>query len=159
MNSSGIKYKIGTATEEEIYSHLAKCRDSFHPPLNERVNIREYARKLFEKSLTFEAWADDILVGFLAAYLNDVENHSGYVSSVSTTRDYMRMGIASELLMMCIRQAKSDFKEIRLQVHRDSTAAILLYRKFGFRDLEIKNDSLLMKLELNKNGEFSEAAD
>ena len=147
MNISKIKYKTKTATEEEIYSHLKECNDNFCPQLDERVNIEEYSKKLFDNSVTFEAWVDNILIGLVAAYFNDAENHSGYITNVSITKDYKESGIASELMNMCIRYAKQcKVKEIKLEVHKDNSPAIHLYNKFGFVDCKNKDDFMLMKL-------------
>ncbi len=150
MNISNLKYKTKTATEEEIYSHLKECNNNFSPPLDEKVNIHEYSKKLFEKSVTFEAWIDQILTGLVAAYFNDIEYHSGYITSVSLTKDYMDKGIASELLNMCINYAKQyNFKEIKLEVSKDNSQAIHLYKNYNFIAFENKDDCMLMKLELS----------
>ena len=147
MNISKINYKTKTATEEEIYSHLKECNDSFCPQLDERVTVEEYSKKLFDNSVTFEAWVDNILIGLAAAYFNDAENHSGYITNVSITKDYIGSGIASELMDMCIRYAKQyKVKEIKLEVHKDNSSAIHLYNKFGFIDYKNKDDFMFMKL-------------
>lgn len=152
MNISKIKYKTKTATEEEIYSHLKECNDSFCSHLDERVNIEEYSKKLFDNSVTFEAWVDNILIGLAAAYFNDMENHSGYITNVSVIKDYIRLGIASELMNMCIRYAKQyKVKEIKLGVYKkDNSPAIHLYKEFGFMDYKNKDDFMLMKLVVSK---------
>lgn len=151
MNISKIKYKTKTATEEEIYSHLKECNDNFCPQLDERVNIEEYSKKLFDRSVTFEAWVDNILIGLAAAYFNDAENHSGYITNVSITKDYMESGIASELMNMCIRYAKQyKVKEIKLEVFKDNSPAIHLYKRFGFMNFTNKDDFMLMKLGVSK---------
>lgn len=151
MNISKLQYKTKTATEEEICSHLRECSIHFRPPLEERVNIEEYSRKLFDKSVTFEAWADGILAGLAAAYFNDPENRFGYITNLSRMKRFAGLGIASGLMDLCIRYARQrNFKEIRLEVHKDNGAAVSLYRKSGFVDYESKNDFLFMKLELSK---------
>ncbi len=118
--------------------------------MDERVNIEEYSKKLFDNSVTFEAWVDNILIGLAAAYFNDAENHSGYITNVSITKDYKESGIASELMNMCIRYAKQyNFKEIKLEVHKDSSTAIHLFKIFGFFDYKNKDDFMLMKLRVS----------
>jgi ribosomal protein S18 acetylase RimI-like enzyme len=147
MNISQIKYKTKTATVKEIYSHLKECNYNSYPHLDERVNVKEYSIKLFDKSVTFEAWVDNILVGLVATYFNDMENRSGYITNVSITKNYMGLGIASELMNMCIRYASQyNFKEIELEVYKDNNPAILLYKKYGFMDCKNRGDFVLMKL-------------
>ena len=144
-----IQYKTKTATEEEIFSHLIECNDNFRPPLDEKVNIQEYSNKLFEKSLTFEAWTGQTLIGLVAAYFNDLKNYSGYITNVSVVRKYTGKGIASELLNICIEYAiKNNFKEIILEVAKEGNNAIHLYKNFGFLKFKSKGDVLLMKLVL-----------
>lgn len=146
-NEKKIVYRIETATNGEIRDHLLKCNDDFLPLLSERVNIDEYAKKIFEKSVTFEAWSDNFLVGLVAAYFNDDEHKVGFISDVSLVKDYVGMGIASELTNQCIKYAKQhDFKEIKLEVYKDNNSAIHLYKKFGFKNSGKKGNNMSMKL-------------
>ena len=144
-------YKTKTATQEEIYIHLKECNNNFSPPLSKKVDIQKYSKKIFEKSLTFEAWLDNILIGLIAAYFNNLENHSAYITNVSITDNHKGKGIASELLNMCINHAKkNNFDAIELEVFKDNLNAILLYKKFGFFEFERKNDMIVMKFEIKK---------
>jgi len=147
----GMKYTQGSASEQEIYSHLMKCNESFITNLAKRVNLEEYSKKIFEKAVTFEAWSGDTLVGLVAAYFNDTDGQVGYITNVSTIRTYMGKGIASELMNMCIQYAKQyNVKEIKLEVHKDNRPAINLYKEFGFMDYKNKDDFMLMKLGVGK---------
>lgn len=148
MSISKITYKTKTATKAEIYSHLQECNNNFSPHLDERINIKEYAKKIFEKSITFEAWADHILIGLVAAYYNNIKHYSGYITNVSILKNYMRMGIASELMNICIKYARQHkFKEINLQTYRKNISAIQLYKKLGFTEFKNKGNFIFMKLE------------
>ena len=147
----GLKYTEGMASEQEIYSHLMKCNESFITNLAKRVNLEEYSKKIFEKAVTFEAWSGDTLVGLVAAYFNDPDGQVGYITNVSTIRTYMGKGIASELMNMCIQYAKQyNVKEIKLEVCKDNNPAIHLYKEFGFMDYKNKDDFMLMKLGVSK---------
>jgi ribosomal protein S18 acetylase RimI-like enzyme len=149
MKTTNIRYKIKTATENEIFSHLTECSDTFVPPLAEGVNINEYAKKIFEKSVTFEAWADKLLVGFIAAYFNDNVDGSAFITNVSVLKKFIGLGIASKLLDMCIEHArKNNFREIMLEVHKRNNAAICLYNKFSFKNYETEDDILLLKRKI-----------
>ena len=142
-----MKYKTKTATEADIYCHLKACNDNFCPRLDKRINIKEYSKKLYDNSVTFEAWANSILIGLAAAYFNDMENYTGYITNVSITKEYMESGIATELMNMCIRYAKQyKVKEIKLEVNKYNSPAIQLYNKFGFIDYKNKDNFMLMKL-------------
>lgn len=145
-------YKIKTATEKEIYTHLLDCNNSFTPPLGNRVNLQDFSKKIFARSTTFEAWANQMLVGLLSVYLNDKVNHLGYINNVSITKDYMGKGIATTLLNLCVEHAEQyNFKEINLEVAKNNTRAIQLYKNIGFYDVENKGDFLLMKYNISRD--------
>jgi len=151
LKSNKIKYKIKTAAVNEIFSHLKECNENFTPPLDDRVNIEEYAKKIFDKSVTFEAWQDQLLVGFIAAYFNDNFSGSAFITNVSIVRNFMRLGIASRLLNLCIGYAsQNNFKKLKLEVNRHNNSAIRLYDRLGFVSYKTNEDTLLMKLEIAK---------
>lgn len=144
-----IKYRLKTATEKDLLDHLTECQEAFTPPLGLSVDLREYSRKLFTKAETFEAWADERLVGLVAAYFNDLQTRTGFIPIVSVARSHMGRGIARELLEMSRRFArKSAFRVIRLEVHNKNAMAIHIYRKFGFIQDGTRGDFLLMKLDV-----------
>ncbi len=145
----GLKYTEGMASEQEIYSHLIKCNENFIPPLEKKVNIHEYSNKIFQKAVTFEAWSADTLVGLVAAYFNDPDGQSGYLTNVSVIRPYMGKGISSILINRCIDYAKrNSFRSISLEIAKANHQAINLYRKFRFQKFEDKHTSTLMKLDI-----------
>ena len=144
-------YKIKTATKEQIYLHLKQCNNDFIPPLDNKVNINEYAEKLFAQSVTFEAWEDESLAGLIAAYFNDKKNETGFITNVSVLNNHGGKGIASQLLRMCIKYAiQNNFKEVMLEVFKLNKPAINLYKKNGFTLFENKNDLLIMRHEIKK---------
>jgi len=146
MDANNISYKIKTATEYEIFLHLTECSDTFIPPLAERVDINEYAKKIYEKSVTFEAWNENLFVGFIAAYFNENASGSTFITNVSVLRKFAGLGIASKLLDMCIEHARNNgFLELALQVHKNNNPAIRFYNKFGFKNHETKDDIFFMK--------------
>jgi ribosomal protein S18 acetylase RimI-like enzyme len=147
-----IEYKIKTASEEAILMHLRECNNNFFPPLTERVIIEEYSRKIFEKSITFEAWKEHLLVGLIAAYFNKEAGRSVFITNVSVLEDFMHLGIASGLLRRCIEYAASNkFEEISLEVNKENIPAIGLYRKFDFIDIGESNSFFKMKMVLTND--------
>jgi len=151
MDIENINFKIKTATEEHIFSHLMTCKDNFIPPLHKKVNIGDYSKKIADRSVTFEAWEGNRLIGLVAAYLNDKETQTGYITNVSITKEHKNKGITSELLENCIKYAReNNFKEIILEIHKDNTPAINLYEKFNFLNFDSKKDHTLLKLQLLK---------
>lgn len=146
-----INYKTKSALTEEIYSHLKECNENFIPPLEEKVNIMNYSKKIFENAITFEAWNEKILVGLIAAYLNDTENKSAFITNVSTIKSYMGKGIANELMRMCINYSKNhNFKVVNLEVSSKNADALNLYLKYGFVKNKEEDSITFMRLILNK---------
>lgn len=151
MSTSEIIYKIKSANENEIYLHLIKCSDNFLPLLSEKINIREYSKKLFQKSVTFEAWDHKDLIGCVASYFNEAEL-SGFITNVSIIKEFMGRGIASILINQCVEYAKGiKINEVLLEVNVASTDAIHLYKKIGFTDLNKNENNIIMKLKLMNN--------
>lgn len=151
MEENEIIYKLKTATEKSIYLHLKECNNEFFPPLDEKVNINEYAKKIFEKAITFEAWDNNRLTGLIAAYFNNMESHSAFITNVSVTKKNMGLGIASRLLYNCMEYARQKgFKEIQLEVNKENAPAINFYRKFNFINCGSDSDTMNMKFEINK---------
>ncbi len=149
MQTHEIEYRIRTLTLAELQPYLVKSASEFIPPLDEQVEIKSYAAKIFEKAVTFEAWYEGVLVGLIAAYFNDEQRRFGYITTVSSLAEYRGRGIATELLRQCIHYAQEHgFKEIQLEVHKDSGAARRLYSKAGFTDNENKNNFIRMKLQV-----------
>lgn len=146
MTSAEITYKIQTAGEKDVLTHLKKCKENFIPALDKTVNIPDYSKKIVENSVTFEAWVNKDLAGLIAAYFNDPGNVAGYITNVSVVHDQAGKGLASRLLKNCISYAtENNFKEISLEVFYKNEKAIGLYQKHGFCETEQKNDLVIMK--------------
>ena len=142
-------YRVKTATREEFQAHLKECDRNFKPPLSSRVDLLNYSRKIFDESVSFEAWDDNLLVGMINAYFNDTGNRIGYITNVSILKQYMGKGIASRLLEMCSKHARRhNFIKLRLEVSRHNVPAKKLYALSGFKTIIESGDSLLMEHEM-----------
>lgn len=149
MNATNITFREKTASTDQIYAHLCDCNRSYEPPLNEKVDILEYSNKLFEKSVTFEAWSSKSVIGLLAAYLDDAGDF-GYISNVSVTAAFRGKGIAKILLEMCLNRAREkNIREMRLEVSKESSQAVKLYERFGFREYQVSGNSISIFMKLN----------
>lgn len=151
--TESVVYALNTAPEDEIRGHLLRCDMNFLPPLSTRVEVKDYANKIWEKATRFEAWEGGTLVGLVAVYCNDIENFVAYITSVSVLQESTGKGVAACLMRNCIEHARSSgMKRISLEVACDNTPAIRLYEKFDFI-VEKKHGSMVsMNLYLN-NGD------
>ncbi|MGE5411069.1 MAG: GNAT family N-acetyltransferase [Clostridiales bacterium] len=148
MSLPEIKYAIKKATVIDIFSNLEACDKDFFPPLSERVSLMEYSNKLYENSVTFEAWNDKKLIGMVAAYFNNVVDSVGYISNVCVENKFKGNHVASNLMMKCLHYAaENHFKNIVLEVNANNNTAISLYEKFNFRTIDIGNGNIKMQLE------------
>ena len=144
-----LEYKVKTASKEQIYSHLKECDGNFRPPLSSRVDLLGYSDKIFEQAVSFEAWDGNVLVGMVNIYLNDESHRTGFITNTSVLKGYMKKGVASILLQMCLEYARNlGFSRIRLAVSRANGAAIELYSHAGFKASGIYVENLLMDCEI-----------
>lgn len=145
MNQESILYKQDKANADQVLNHLMNCDDEFIETLGKKVDIKAYSMKIVHNSVTFEAWENEALVSLIAAYFNDPEKKSGYITNVSTVTGKMGKGIATRLMKQCIEYAEvNNFGEIKLEVATANEQAIKLYRKFNFVQLEVKPGSIIM---------------
>jgi ribosomal protein S18 acetylase RimI-like enzyme len=151
MSGDEIEFREGTASEEDIQAHLEGCDRDFSPNLSLKVNIEEYSRKIRARAKTFEAWSGKVLVGLVAAYINDPGTRTGFITSVSVAKDFMGRGIASALLDHCLNRSRQEgMKAVRLEVSLESREAIQLYKKFGFSEIVRNGKTVSMELEISE---------
>jgi ribosomal protein S18 acetylase RimI-like enzyme len=145
MNYCDIRYRKNSASCESIIGHLNKCGNDFNPPLYTYVNIEQYAIKIRDNAVTFEAWDENELVGLVAVYFNNLITRVGYITSVSVIEERQRAGIATNLMRKAIEFGKKkDFKELRLELNINNSSAIKLYKKSGFVFNGTNNDRIIM---------------
>ena len=142
------RFTAASSSAEQIRDHLVRCDPAFSPPLSSRVDIGEYARKLRDKSCTFEAWAGESLVGLVAMYI-DQQAGSAYISNVSVEPRHGGSGIGSRLLANAIDFARGrQVVQISLQVSRQAAPALALYASHGFNASGGDGANLEMRLEM-----------
>lgn len=152
MNLDRLQYAASRATERQIHDHLSRCDGRYDPPLSQRVDIGEYAKKLHERARTLEAWHDDALVGLVAIYIDEPASRA-FVTSVSVDEGFAGHGIGSRLVGDAVALARSHgVSTISLEVSPRSVGAIQVYEKHGFRRAggDKDMDTLQMQLSLNE---------
>ena len=129
----GPTFCMNYADRVELEIHLTHCDSSFVPPLTDRVNIQRYAEKLIDKSVRFEAWHREQLIGLIAVYCNDPSKLTAFITSVSVLPAWQGNGIAANLLASCLEYVRQlGFAVLKLEVDSRNQAAVALYRKYGF---------------------------
>lgn len=146
-----IRFSIGQSSVAEISHHLQLADANFAPLLSKRVNIANYARKLHELAVCFEAWQGNELIGLVAAYCNDPEAKTAFVSSVSVLPMFQGQGIARQLIQHCIDHVQSlAIGQITLEVDAGNTTAVNLYNNLGFRTHHLIDSTLTMSMPLER---------
>lgn len=158
-----IDYTIKKATEQQLLLHLEKCDHNFIPALSTRVNLPEYANKLFEKACNFEAFDGSILIGVVAMYV-DFASRKGFVSNVSVLQNYSGKGVGSTLMRNAIAYSlENQLSQIQLEVNQNNKAALALYQSLGFKPIDHKENNLIMiknmKQERDYDKEFLDTKD
>ena len=150
MIGGEVEYARSRASEPQLFDHLARCDGRYNPPLSQRVDLVEYARKLRTRAETLEAWHGGDLVGVVAVYL-DAASARAFVSSVSVDEAFAGRGIGSRLVGDAIALARTrGMGAISLEVSPQSRGAIQVYEKHGFRVTEASPDTLQMHLSLSE---------
>ena len=146
-------YKVNTCTEKQIKDHLNTCSSSFTPPLDTRVDINHYSKKIYSQAKRFEAVeiyehedeaffsGSPCLVGLIAVYEN---KDTDFITSVSVLPQYVGKNISSKLLSTYI--SASTCKRIRLEVNKENLRAISFYKKHKFKIIKEQRDTLIMEL-------------
>lgn len=146
----GIQYALNRADVAGITGHLMCCDAEFIPPLSGRVRIEDYAVKIAAKACRFEAWADEALVGLVAAYFGTQEPRVIHVTSVSVLREWTGRGIAASLISLCFERAgELGIGRITLEVAETNVPAAGLYEKFGFHAIGRNGQFIIMESIIN----------
>ena len=145
---NGVEIKINYASFEKLINFYNNNNTIFYPPLDSQVqSIEDYVRKLENNATIFEAWIDTELVGLVAIYLNNYKNKTGFITSVIVSLKNQKQGIANKLLNETIKYAhEKEFLKINLEVHKENSSAINLYKKLGFK--EKQNDFISLELDI-----------
>lgn len=148
MTGSGWEHAENRADAAEIHAHLVRCDARFVPPLSGRVDLHAYAHRLHARACRFEAWSDGVLIGLVAAYLDD-QDGAAFVSNISVESAFLRQGVATALLVKAIAAANAaGRRKVRLRVGADNVAAQRLYEKLGFRASASEGGQILMQLNV-----------
>ncbi len=146
-----IIYKRNQSAANDIAAHLAVCDTDFVPPLSHRACIEDYAAKLERFGERFEAWAGEELAGLVAAYCNQPEKLTAFVSSVSVLPCWRGAGIGGRLIESCIGHAAAcGFGTIELRVAAANEAALRLYERHGFRPCCGEGGEIVLRRELSQ---------
>lgn len=110
--------------------------DSFFEPWSKKQLLKEFEGNSFLRHVVYEK--DGEVVGFyIVSHILDVVE----IFTIAVDKDHRAEGIGSILLEDIIKKCQaSDVNEIWLEVSTKNTAAINLYKKFGFVSQKIRKN-------------------
>ena len=83
-------------------------------------------------------WDSDEMAGYIGFMMVDDEAH---MTTIATTPDYQRRGIATTMIVDCIDTLRADgIKHISLEVAANNEPAQALYRRFGFAPVAVRKN-------------------
>lgn len=157
MNTTIIQENTNTEqkssiSENMLYEFLKKGDKDFPEPLSDRVDLKEYAKKMYENAVIIAEVYDNQVVGLFAGYINDEKKKSAYISFVNVLKEYRRKGMAKKLLQEFIDVArKKGFCEIHLHTSFENQGAIKLYESNGFKKTTLVEDRIEYKYLIEEN--------
>jgi ribosomal protein S18 acetylase RimI-like enzyme len=89
------------------------------------------------KIVRLKAVLNNTMVGFIAGDPHSREK-VGWIATLGVLPQYRRMGIAAALLSQC--EQELQLPRIRLSVRRSNEPALDLYRKFGYKMVDVWRD-------------------
>lgn len=148
--TEAIVFRRNHATANDIAAHLAACDADFATVLSQRADIEDYAAKLARLAERFEAWVGEELTGLVAAYCNQPERQTAFVSSVSIVPHWRGAGIGDRLLENCLSHAGGcGFARVELHVAVANEVALRLYRRHGFRPCGNDGEEIILRRDLS----------
>lgn len=132
-------YKPGEYDRVKIEQHLIETSDYFTPPTIIRVNIKDWAQKLYSKSTIFELVINKKIAGLAALYFNRFPEFS-YGTHVCVLKKYQKDMYGVELIIRVIDYArKNGSGGFRCEIRKSNRALVRLYQSLGFSiEKEIK---------------------
>ena len=142
LSTDSIIGKMAAKDAQDYIIEQASWRDLFALSALEHICFEQDAWPLVELMgvLTFpgvvrlRAAANEKLVGFIAGDPRKRED-AGWILTLAVAPDWRRMGIAEALLTRC--EVELNMPVVKLTVRRNNLAAIRLYEKLGYGQVDI----------------------
>lgn len=138
-------------TAEEIGSFLKAVEQDFPVPLSQKVDLKEYAQKLFEKATIFSTYQNGAIASMVAGYTDDLVDNKAYIAIMATRKEARGQGFAGELLdKFLVFSRQKGAKAVHVYAVKENVKAVKVYQKHGFETYEVLNESRPEDLHLIK---------
>ena len=125
-----------------ISDFLEKVDNNFPVSLSRKVNLSEYAKKLYNDATICVEYDKNVIVAMVAGYTDNLVDNIAYISIVATCEDARGKGLAPKLLDEFLNVCKEkNVDAVHLYTTENNVLAKKLYYKFGFKKYFTKNES------------------
>lgn len=125
--------KADLSRKNHIVSFLMSISNEFPIPLNEKVSIKDYVEKVFEKGYIIIAEENNDIAGLNMFYANDSDKKQAWISLICVAEKYRRNKVGTSLLQIAEDiSLENGMDYLLLHVHKDNVGAIKTYERFGF---------------------------
>lgn len=134
-------------SKEALKKLIINYDKEFNPPISEQVDdFENFISKIMKFSSNIVLYEKKKVIGFVIFY-NNMPDIGGFITLIHVTKEYRRMGYASELIKKVEKNLiLREIRVLKLHVLKDNINAIKLYSDLGF-NFEI---DLGHKLEMQK---------
>ena len=142
VDNVNLEYTIDKATTEELLEFFKLTDEFFDPPLHSFVDLEAYAVKIRTYARTSEVWDNGRLIGYSAAYVNDVNKKDAYALNLALLPEYRKKYNIFQTLRDIGIEAirKEGFERIIFDVQKKAPALINYYLENGYEILGDKNE-------------------
>lgn len=128
---------------EELEDFLRRVDKDFPVSLSEKVDIYEYAVKLYNKG-TFCIKRDENtrrIVAMVVGYTENLVDNSAYISLVAVENEHRSKGYGKELVQQFLNICKKKrIDAIHLYCVETNIHAMKMYQKLGFQKYCLENE-------------------
>lgn len=118
--------------EEKMYRFLKETDDYFIPTLSERVDLKEWAKKISSNAVVFELVVDDSIIGIGATYYNDAPAFS-FGTFVCVKKEYQKEMYGVDLIQQMIDYAREKGSAgFKCEVRKSNKPLVKFYKLLGF---------------------------
>ena len=134
--------------QKEVLTLLLRFDKVFVEPLHESVDFADYSNKLSQFAHFLLVYDQDVLIGFIAYYLND-EDSFAYISLTAILPEWQHKGIGHLMFSNLYDYIGGKYSFLNLEVLKTNTKARGFYKKEGFAMGEDRSEKLLMSKKID----------
>lgn len=130
------EYITKNLDKKEHFKQILELSNNEH---NTATPFNDTIQQVLQCTYLKGIFENEQLISMILIYEN--ENNEGHIYNLVTDKNYLRQGLASQLL----NEAKQTFNYLKLDVMKNNEAAMTLYKKFGFVETQKYYDYLQNK--------------